>query len=294
MKVSAIIPNWNGAEKLRKNLPLVLGVDQVDEVIVVDDGSTDQSVQIVRSEFPEVKLVVKNQNSGFASTVNLGVQHSLGELVVLLNSDARPMRDFVKASLDHFRRPEVFSVGCNVGGAWAVGEFKDGFFWHHQASGEKGSLKKPHRTLWASGGSGIFRRDLWDLLRGFDELFDPFYEEDLDLGYRATKRGYINIWEPSSVVEHYKERGVIKSNFSKEFISRIAQRNQLLFIWKNITDPGLFRAHKEKLVRMLLTTPSYWRVFLSAAIKIGKISRKRELEKQQAKLSDQELLQLFV
>src|SRR5206468_7818529 len=66
-----------------------------------------------------------------------------------------------------------------------------------------------------------------DKLGGFDELFNPFYEEDVDLGYRARKRGFINIFEPKSKVEHYKEKGVISLNFSQTLIAKTAQRNQL-------------------------------------------------------------------
>lgn len=287
MRVSIVIPNWNGQEKLKKNLPKVLKTKGVSEVVVVDDASTDGSVELIEKEFPEIKLIKRPKNGGFSSTVNLGVKSAKGDLVFLLNSDAVPDVDCLKPILDHFKDPQVFSVGCNVGGTWVWGYFKDGFFWHGQS---KENTKDAHQTLWASGGSGVFRKSIWDTLGGLDELFDPFYEEDVDLGYRATKRGYINVFEPNAKVEHYKEPGVIEENFSKSSVARVAQRNQLMFIWKNIHDSQMIRAHILKLIGMLLTKPGYWQVFLPAFGRLSQVLKKRSIEKNESKLSEKEVL----
>jgi len=288
--VAIIIPNWNGEEKLKKHLPDVIEVSQGAEIIVVDDGSTDESVEILKNKFPQVKLIEKRQNTGFSSTVNLGVEKTNAEFVVLLNSDASPQKDFLKYLLPHFKNPKVFSVGCFTGGSFAGASFKNGFFWHFQSE-EK--VNEAHQTLWVSGGSGMFRKKIWDELGGMDTLYDPFYEEDLDLGYRALKRGYINLFEPKAVVEHYREKGVIASNFSQSFINKIAQRNQLIFIWKNITSPKLIYAHKATLMKKLLTSPKYWAVFLAAFSKLEQIKAKREKEKRESKLTDEEILAIF-
>lgn len=294
MKVSIVIPNWNGAFKLKKHLPDVLEAAEfggVNEIIVVDDMSTDRSVRVIEEEFSEIKLIKKEKNSGFSSTVNLGVQRSSGELIVLLNNDASPKKDFLKFALPHFENKNVFSVGCNVGnGGWATATFKDGFFWHNQIGA---GSKEAHRTLWVSGGSGIFRKSIWDELEGMDTLFDPFYEEDVDLGYRATKRGYINIWEPKAVIEHYQEKGVIAINFYQDIISKTAQRNQLIFIWKNIISYKLTNQHILALIKKLITHPRYWNIFFSALIKLPKIMTKRKKELKDSKLSDEQVLSLF-
>lgn len=293
MKISIIIPNWNGADKLKKHLPDVLKsarYSNVDEVIVVDDGSTDDSVSVLKNEFPEIKLIEKKKNSGFSSTVDLGVLHSVGDFVVLLNNDASPKADFLKFALPHFKNEKVFSIGCNVGGSWSKAKFENGFFWHGQSEQK---LTEAHQTLWASGGSGVFRKSVWEELKGLDTLFDPFYEEDLDLGYRAYKRGYISIMEPKSIVEHYQEEGVIAKNFAKSKIAAVAQRNQLIFIWKNITSTQLFDEHKRALVKMLAKHPKYWPVFLAALKKLPEIQKKREVEKRESKLSDEQVLALF-
>ena len=288
--VSIVIPNWNGEKKLKQNLPQVLKVRGVDEIIVVDDGSDDGSVNLIKSEFPNINLIKKDKNSGFSSTVNRGVKNCKGDLVFLLNNDAVPSHDCVEKVLKYFKNSKVFSVGFNTGGSWAWAKFHDGFFWHGQ-SGEKPN--EAHQTLWVSGGSGIFRKSIWEELKGLDELFDPFYEEDVDLGYRATKRGYINLWDPSAKVEHYKQKGVIEENFSKEYITKIAQRNQLIFIWKNITNPDLIRQHIIALVRKIIFHPKYWSVFIQALGVFVTIVQKRKDEKLQAKLTDQEILNAF-
>lgn len=285
--VSIVIPNWNGEEKLKKNLPKVLKTKDVLEIIVVDDASTDGSVDLIKKEFPEIKLIKRQKNGGFSSTVNLGARSAKGDLVFLLNSDAFPEEDCLKSALPHFKNSQVFSVGCNVGGNWAWGYFKDGFFWHYQSQ-EK--ALDTHQTLWASGGSGIFRKSIWEKLGGMDELFDPFYEEDVDLGYRSTKRGYINLFEPLSKVEHYKQTGVIEENFSKSTVAKVAQRNQLIFIWKNIHSQKLILEHILKLAGMLFTRLGYWQIFLPAFLRLPEVLKKRSIEKAGAKLSDEQVL----
>ncbi len=291
--ISIIIPSWNSAEKLTKNLQSSLDAIKGypgSEVIVVDDASSDNSVEVVEKQFPEVRLIKRPKNGGFSSTVNHGVREAKGEFVVQINSDARPEKDFLKYALPHFKNPQVFSINCNSGGSWNTAEFKNGYIWHKQAPGDPNQV---HQTLWSSGGSGIFRRDLWQKMGGLDELFNPFYEEDMDLGYRATKRGYINIWEPKCKVEHYKEKGVIATHFSTSKVARVAQRNQLFFMWKNITDSGMLFRHILALAMMLLTHPKYWRIFLSALVKLPQLLPKRAEEQKHARLTDKQVLEML-
>lgn len=300
MKVSIVIPYWNGVEKIKKHLPEVLEFAKssgVEEVIGSDDASTDGTPELLKKDFPDVVVVERRKNGGFSSNVNTGFSYTKGDYIFLLNSDATPEKDALKYALSHFDDPKVFSVGLNAGGFWAVGEFRDGFFWHGQGKGDKGNsgnrAEKSYRTLWASGGSSIFRKSIWDELGGMDTLYNPFYEEDVDLGYRATKRGYINIWEPRSRVEHYKEKGVIAEHFSQQKVTSVAERNHLIFIWKNITSPKLTAEHQKALAKMLVAHPKYWRTFLAAMRYFPEILKKRKIEKREAKLSDEEVFALF-
>ncbi|MCL5409229.1 MAG: glycosyltransferase family 2 protein [Patescibacteria group bacterium] len=297
MKVSIVIPYWNGAKLVAKHLPNILKIakqERITEIIACDDASTDETVSLLKNKFPEVILVQRQKNGGFSSNVNSGVAQANGDLIFLLNSDAEPKPGFLKPAIVHFANSKVASVGCRVGeGLWTTAKFNGGFFWHGQ--GQLGHNIKPdaHQTLWVSGGSGIFRKVIWEELGGLDTLFDPFYEEDVDFGYRATKRGYLNIWEPESEVEHYQEKGVIEQNFSSSLVSQTAQRNQLIFIWKNITSSKLLNQHKQALLKMLTIHPKYWAVFLQAVKKWPQIMEKRAIEKKYAQLTDEEILAKF-
>lgn len=289
MTISIIIPNWNGKKLLEKNLPAVLSAG-VDEVIVSDDGSTDKSVEFLKKNFPQVK-VVEHRRLGFAGNCSQGVKAAEGEIVVLLNTDVIPEKDFLKPLKGSFKDPKVFAVSFNEINdpklSWTKGEFERGFI-IHKSQKKDGRV---HRTFWASGGSGAFRKKMWEELGGMDELFNPFYWEDLDLCYRAQKRGWKVLWEPKSKV-HHKHEGIIGKNFSRKYINLIWERNQLIFIWKNLTDCRLFLRHIVSLFYRL-RRPGYIKVILAALLKAPLIISKRIKEKREAVLSDQEIFAKF-
>jgi len=253
MDLSVIIPNYNGEEILRKNLPKVFESllsykgGKV-EVVVIDDASIDGSLALleslrskIHSSVPniEFKIIKNDKNLGFSSNVNKGVESTSGEILILLNTDVVPKQDFLIPLLSHFSDANVFAVGCmdksvengkTVLRGRGIGSWKRGFLIH-----SRGEVDKTD-TLWVSGGSGAFRKSIWDKLGGFDQLYDPFYWEDIDLSYRAVKSGYKILFEPKSTVIHEHEKGVIKKKFLSSKIKSIAYRNQFIFIWKNITD----------------------------------------------------------
>ncbi len=245
-KVSFVIPNWNGQKLLMKHLPAVLGSAQGAQIIVADDASTDDSVVFIQKVFPQIKLVVRHKHSGFASTVNDGVKAARGEIVVLLNTDVEPEKDFLVPILTHFSDRQVFAAGCmdksiesgkTVLRGRGLGYWEKGFFVH-----SRGEVDKP-TTAWVSGGSGAYRKDIWMKLGGMDEQFNPFYWEDIDLSYRARKAGYKIVFEPKSVVRHFHELGSIKSVIPQSQVQQVAYRNQFIFIWKNLTDWDIWLAH---------------------------------------------------
>src|SRR3989344_3918266 len=115
MNVSIVIPNYNGEEILAKNLPKVLDAVGDAEIIIVDDASTDASASIIsnlKSQISNLKLLQNEHNLGFSSTVNRGVKVVKGEVVVLLNTDVVPEKDFLKPLLRHFEDEKIFAVGC--------------------------------------------------------------------------------------------------------------------------------------------------------------------------------------
>lgn len=269
MNLSIIIPNYNGEQIIGKNLVKVLSsiTDYNSgsvELIISDDASMDNSIKIIKDFIDKdqnskinIKLLVsnKNKNEGFSSNVNKGVAFSSGELVVLLNSDVIPNKNFINPLIKHFENEKVFAVGCMdeslengkiILRGRGVGKWDKGFLVH-----SAGDLSKTD-TLWVSGGSGAFRRSIWDKLGGLDEIYNPFYWEDIDLSYRALKSGYITLFEKSSVVRHEHDEGVIKKKYQPARIKRIVYRNQFVFAWKN-SDFGTLISHLFWLPYHLLT-----------------------------------------
>ncbi len=251
MKVSIIIPNYNRTGDLMKNLPLILGTE-ASEIIIVDDGS-DQTPNSIRqladktqNYNSKVKIIENKKNLGFSSTINRGVKEAIGEIVVLLNTDVTPKTDFLQPLVRHFNDPKVFAVGCldiSLEGEKEVQRGRGLAKWHHGFLIHKRGEVNKSDTFWVSCGSGAFRKDLWEKLGGLDSLYNPFYWEDIDLSYRARKSGYKIIFESLSQVIHRHDEGIIKQKFSQFSIKTISYRNQFIFIWKNITDWNLLRSH---------------------------------------------------
>jgi len=265
-KVSVIIPNWNGEKLLEKNLPRVLkALPAGTEVIIIDNGSVDRSVNYLErigfSPSGKGKLVlVKNKkNLGFAYACGQGVKLAQGEIVVLLNTDVIPKKGFLTSVMKLFADKKVFAVSFNERQfGWSKLWWRGGFI-HH---GVGGRGKRPHPSAWASGGSAAFRKSYWRKLNGFDLLYEPFYWEDFDLGFRAWANGWKVLWDPQAVVEHKHEAST--SKVSQGYVSMIKERNQLLFIWKNITNPWWRLTHFFGLIFRVLMGPNYIKVIWAA------------------------------
>ena len=246
MKISVVIPNYNGKLLLERNLEKVINQSNNAQIIVVDDASTDESVQYVKKNFPKVTLIVKRKNSGFSSTVNLGVKNAEGDLVVLLNSDVYPKKNYIDHLMPYFKDPSVFAVGMlhqNIEGNKTVlrgrglAEFKKGFLVHRRGDVDKND------TFWVNAGAGIFRKTIWNTLGGLREIYDPFYWEDIDLSWRAKKQGYKIYFEPKGKIVHIQSEGAIRSKYSPSQIKTIAYRNQFIFVWSNLRQPRYLIKH---------------------------------------------------
>jgi GT2 family glycosyltransferase len=243
--VSIIIPNWNGKELLKKHLSSVIESSNGAAIILADDCSDDDSISYVQNNFPTISIIKTKRHEGFASAVNAGVQRAKTEIVVLLNTDIEPEKEFLQPLLTHFTDPKVFAVGCMdkssekgeiVLRGRGIGWWKKGFFIH-----KRGEVNESD-TAWVSGGSGAFRRSIWNELGGMDRVFNPFYWEDIDISQRAIEKGYRILFDKQSIVYHYHESGVIASRYSQNQIKMIAFRNQFYFVWKHIP-LGYFSVH---------------------------------------------------
>lgn len=263
MKISIAIPNFNGKNLLEKNLPNILSAG-ADEIIIIDDGSKDTSFEYLsdlQTTHPELKIFKHKKNQGFISTVNEMFEKVEGEIIVLLNNDVWVEKGFLKPLIKHFESNKVFAVTLyEKGEGPAVAFWNNGYF-EFKRGEEAKSLQK---SAWASGGSAAYSRKIWQELGGFDKIFNPFYWEDIDLSFRALKKGYEIYWEPQSRVKHEHET-TIKKEFKQRYVNWVQQRNQLLFIWKNITDKNLLKEHRKGLFKRLLNVGfGYWIVYLWA------------------------------
>lgn len=251
MTTSIVIPAFNGLEFLRQNLPLVsrLGAD---EIIVVDDASTDGSADLVAQKYPQVKLIRNSINRRFPITVNTGFSHAQGEIIILINQDVKPDKNLIKHVLPHFVDPKIFAVTFNENGrSWAAGGWQNGLL-----EFTNGKLdNRLHESLWPSGGSAAYRHDTWNHLGGFDPIFTPGYFEDLDLGLRARNAGYKIIWDPKCRVDHLTETAFNKA-FSPRRLRYIKERNYLIANWKNLPS-GMWTAHTTSLIKRIVKNPGY-------------------------------------
>lgn len=245
-----IVLNWEGRHLLEEFLPSVVEAVKHDgrdhEIMVVDNGSRDGSVDFLRNRFPSVRVIPLDRNRRFTGGNNAGVAAAKNDIVVFLNNDMQVDRDFLKPLLDGFQEETVFAVSCqvffqdktrrreetgNTKARWRMGFIEP----YHGEVPEKGTAGQSCLPIfWGGGGSCAFDRNKFLALGGLDTLYDPFYLEDTDLSYQAWKRGWKSLLAVDSVVVH-KHRGTNKQKFGDNFVDNTIRKNQYLFIWKNIT-----------------------------------------------------------
>lgn len=300
-EVSIIIPVWNGEYQLQENLPQVFTAlkkfSGQAELIIADDASQDGSVIVAErllKECPCPSRLIKNKcNLGFAGNVNKAAKFSQYNYLFLLNSDVVLKEDTLEILLDEFTNKAVFAVGANAAWHVSVADFADGFLDISRTKEVEPGSQEPQEAFWVCGGHSMFRRSMWFELSGLDELFSPFYFEETDLCYRAWKHGYQVLWHPQAKVIHNHRQSVIKKFFSPRRVNFIAERNRLLFVWKNIHDLAMLKKNLIGITRRLKNKPSYLRVVLAALFRLPPVLGKRRQEKRAAQHSDKEIFDKF-
>jgi len=257
--VSIIIPNWNGADLLQTYLPSVLQAQEKYggevEILVVDDASTDASLNLLREDFPDIKTVVHPHNLGFGQACWSGAQAAEHAVLIILNSDVRVAPDFIEPLVQCLADPMAFAASpliFNGSGQLSnvtisIPYFKRGKIRYKSFDPQLLLSNGPHLpnpwlTLFPIGAAFAVDRARFLELQGFDELFNPFYYEDTDLGFRAWRRGWKCIVVPDSRVTHH-HASTIGRSFKQYRVSAIRKRNRLLYLWKNLTTARLLRQH---------------------------------------------------
>ncbi|MGN0482383.1 MAG: glycosyltransferase family 2 protein [Lachnospiraceae bacterium] len=240
-KATVIIPNYNGKKYLAPCLNSLKRQDISDFfVIVVDNGSTDGSVEFLKKEFEWVQVIALKQNKGFPAAVNIGIQAAVTHYVILLNNDTEAEPSFVRELIAGMERhPDAFSGSAKMlcyddhqvlddagnlysalGWAFAIGKGK---------SQEKYIEEK--KVFSACAGAAIYRRKLFKKIGYFDETHFA-YLEDIDVGYRAKINGYSNYFFPNARVYHVGS-ATTGSRYNV-WKSTLSARNSVYVAYKNM------------------------------------------------------------
>ena len=235
---------------LRKYLPSVVQHTPNAEVIVADNGSTDESLEVLRTEFPSVKTIVLDRNYGFAEGYNRAIAQVDTEYVVLLNSDVEVTDHWLSPLLDYLQEhPEVAAVQPKIL-SWL---HKDRFEHAGAAGGYLNALGYPYcrgRVLWhveqdhgqydtvaevdwTSGACMCVRTKVYKECEGLDAAFFAHMEE-IDLCWRMRNKGYRLACVPQSTVYHLGGGSLHYDNPRKNYLNH---RNNLLMLYKNKQHP---------------------------------------------------------
>lgn len=255
IKVAIVILNWNGANLLRQFLPLVIEFSRGDstELIVADNGSTDESVSLLRDEFPEVKILDLKQNFGFAPGYNEALKQIDADYFVLLNSDVEVTSGWLEAPVRLMEadpviaavQPKILSYHqkTHFEYAGAAGGMLDRFGYpfcrgriFNVVEEDKGQYDQELDIFWATGACMFIRARCFREAGGFDADFWAHMEE-IDLCWRIKNRGYRVVFTPESTVYHVGGGTLSYDNPQKLFLNF---RNNLWLLYKNLPENQLF------------------------------------------------------
>jgi len=261
-KVAVVILNWNGRNMLERFIPDVLLHSQGEgaAVYVVDNGSTDSSVECIRTSFPTVRLITFEENLGFAGGYDRALRQIEAEYVVLLNSDVEVTADWLSPLIGYLDiHPEVAACQPKIRSwsnrksfeyAGAAGGFIDGYGYPfcrgrilNTLEEDKGQYDTVIPVFWATGAAFCIRREDYLSVGGLDERFFAHMEE-IDLCWRLHRAGKRIVCIPDSVVYHVGGGTLQADSPHKTFLNF---RNNLLMLYKNLSS-----AEWKKIFRMRL------------------------------------------
>lgn len=240
-EVTVIIPNWNGKKYLCSCLHALYEQGIVEkDVIVVDNGSTDNSIEEAKKAFPNVRYIMFNKNYGFSKAVNEGIKMAKTPYVILLNNDVKIEKGFVEALLNKIKSDKnIFSVEAKLlqqidsRKIDSAGTTYNALGWA-RARGKDCSDKKYNEsceTFAACAGAAIYRRSVFKEIGLFDEHYFA-YLEDVDMGYRAKIHGYKNMYEPNARALHVGSAST--GGRYNRFKVKYSARNNIYLIYRNM------------------------------------------------------------
>lgn len=263
--VSVVIPNWNGKKFLAGCLDsLHTQSHPSTEVIIVDNGSADGSLELLQSEYPWVRLVCFSENTGFSVAVNAGIKAARGEFIALLNNDTIVEPNWLSEMVSTMRKhPEIGSTGCKMlayddrtlldgaGDGYRRGGLP-GRIGHREK--DLGQFDDPRYILGACGGAAMYRRELFHVIGMFDEDYFA-YLEDVDFGLRAQNAGFKCLYVPSAVIYHLG-CGTTGSGYHP-LVVRLSSQNNWNTLIKNVPT---------SLIPKFLPHILYWQLYYFAVV----------------------------
>ena len=250
-KIAIVILNWNGVKLFPDYLPSVIEHSKGEniEVIVADNGSTDNSLEFLKASFPEVTLLDLKENYGFAKGYNVALNQIEADYFVLLNSDVKVEGNWIQPCIDHFEQdekvvavqpkilsfnePELFEY------AGAAGGFIDKFGYPFcrgrildHVEKDENQYDRPGEIFWATGACMFVRAEAFKNSGGLDADFWAHMEE-IDLCWSWKNQGYKIVYEPSSVVYHLGGGSLEYGNPQKVYLNF---RNNLYMLYKNLPE----------------------------------------------------------
>lgn len=244
--VSVVIPNYNGRHLLKEYLPSVISAlkhANIDsEIIISDDASADDSIKFIQDNYPQIKTIRSEINRGFSHTINQGVGIADKKLVLLLNSDVKLKEDYFQSQWKYFEDPDTFGVMSSIWSEdgkrlmdaakyplWKGGQLKTTV---NYCLKEKNN--NPCLTLFISGANALINKEKLIELQGMNEIYSPFYMEDVDLSIRAWRSGWKCYYEPDAICYH-KLSETISKNSTKKHVNYISKRNKFIFHHTHLT-----------------------------------------------------------
>jgi len=242
---SIVIPVYNESDVTKKCLRSILeNTGNIKyEVIIVDNGSKENIEQII-DEFKDNKIryIRSDENLGFVDGCNLGAEHARGQYIVLLNNDTEVQEGWLENLIRTFEKyPDCGACGAKLvypdGKLQEAGGiiFSDGNGWNYgRGMGpDDPEFNFVREVDYCSGACLMVRKDLWDVIGGFDRRYSPAYYEDTDLCFEVRKRGYKVYYQPKSVVIHHegKTAGIHLCEGFKKY--QVINREKFVSKWDN-------------------------------------------------------------
>ncbi len=248
MKVYVVVLNWNGKEFVEKCLDSLQRQSYKAKIVVVDNGSTDGSMELIESEYPEIHLIKESVNHGFAGGVNIGIKYAIkngADAVALFNNDAVAdknwLRELQKVLVSNKKIAAVTPKLLSHDGKHidSTGDFYSTWgltIARQRDELAKNAVNKQEEVFGACAGASLYRVSALQDVGLFDEKFFAYYE-DTELSFRLQLRDWKIIYCPAAVATH--ATGTTGSRI-KGFTTFQTIKNLPMFLWKDVPTKLLF------------------------------------------------------